>query len=67
VLLVPLVQGCDSADVDTTTGACAHPYWVQQTGLFPSLDMASGLTIGVAILVCWATAYGFKALRRTGD
>lgn len=63
----PLVMGCDSADVDASTQTCAHPYWVAQQGLFPSLDAASGITIGVAILVCWATAYGFRKLRRTGE
>lgn len=63
----PVVQGCDSADVDATTGVCAHPYWVQQQNFFPDLDAASGVLIGVAILTCWATAYGFRALRRVGD
>jgi len=63
----PLVLGCDSADVDATTGQCAHPVWVQQQSFFPELDATSGVTIGVAILVCWATAYGFRTLRRTGE
>ena len=63
----PVVQGCDSADVDATTGVCAHPYWVQQQMFFPDLDASSGVLIGVAILTCWATAYGFRSLQRVGD
>ncbi len=66
-MFVPLVQGCDSADVDATTGVCAHPYWVAQQGLFPDLDATAGIAIGVAILTCWATAYVFRSLRRVGD
>jgi hypothetical protein len=64
---VPLVQGCDSADVDATTGVCAHPYWVQQQSLIPQLDAAGGVAIAVAILTCWATAYVWKSFRRVGE
>jgi len=63
----PLVQGCDSADVDASTGVCAHPYWVQQQQLFPELDATAGVAISVAILICWATAYVFKSLRRVAE
>lgn len=63
----PIVQACDSADVDPVTGVCAHPYWAQQQLLFPELDIPSGLAIGAAILACWAVAYGYKVLRRVGD
>ncbi|TCI10118.1 hypothetical protein EZM97_14460 [Dyella soli] len=63
----PVVQGCDSADVDATTGVCAHPYWVQQQSFFPELDATSGIAISIAILACWAVAYGFKTMRRAGD
>jgi hypothetical protein len=62
-----LVQGCDSVNVDASTGVCSQPYWVQQQQLFPDLDATSGVAIGVAILICWATAYSFKTLRRVGD
>lgn len=60
----PLVQGCDSADVDATTGACAHPYWVEQQTFLPSLSAGQGTLVGVAILTCWATAYAWKSLGR---
>ena len=63
----PVVMGCDSSDVDATTGVCAHPYWTTQQSLLPALDIAGGVTISVAILTCWATAYGFRILRRVGD
>lgn len=64
---VPLVQACDSADVDPSTGACLHPFWTQQQLFFPDLDMSSGVAIGTAILACWAVAYVYKSLRRVGD
>lgn len=66
-MTTPLVMGCDSADVDATTGQCAHPYWVEQQSLFPELDATSGIAIAGAILLVWATAYGFRSLRRVGD
>jgi hypothetical protein len=40
---------------------------VSQPGLLPPLDATAGITIGVAILTCWATAYGFRTLRRVGE
>lgn len=61
----PLVQGCDSADVDSATGVCAHPYWVEQVQLIPQLDALSGVAISVAILCVWALAYGWSLLGRT--
>ena len=67
MLLSPVVQGCDSTDVNPTTQVCAHPYWTVQNSIVPALDMASSVTIGTAILACWAVAYGFKKLRRAGD
>lgn len=60
----PVVLGCDSVDVDTTTQQCAHPYWTAQTSFLPPLDIPSGITVGVAILACWAVAYGLRRLRQ---
>ena len=67
VFLTSLVQGCDSVDIDSATGVCAHPYWVEQVQWLPDLDAASGVAIGVAILTAWAIAYSFRSLRRVGD
>ncbi|MGB5851597.1 MAG: hypothetical protein WBG85_04795 [Rhodanobacter sp.] len=67
LFFAPLVQACDSADVDPVTGVCAHPFWTQQQLFFPDLDMPSGVAIGTAILACWAVAYVYKSLRRVGD
>jgi hypothetical protein len=67
LMLSTLVTACDSADVDATTGVCAHPYWVQQQQFLPTLDAAAGVAVSVAILTCWATAYAFRSLRRVGD
>lgn len=66
---------CDSANLQPassgTSGVpqqCSSPVWVeQQPGGLPPLDAASGIAIGVAILTCWATAYGFRSLRRVGE
>lgn len=63
----PMVLVCDSADVDTSTGQCAHPLWAVQPSLIPEFDAASGVAVGTAILLVWATAYGFKSMRRAGD
>lgn len=63
----PLVLMCDSADVDGTTGACAHPVWVYQPPLIPEFDATSGIAVGGAIFLVWTTAYVIKVLRRVGD
>ena len=65
-MATPLVLACDSADVDATTGQCAHSVWVQQQSFFPEFDATSGITIGVAILTVWALAYGYRSLRPSG-
>ena len=66
-MATPLVLACDSADVDTTTGQCAHPVWVQQQSFFPELGAADGVTIGVAILTVWGLAFAYRSLRPSGD
>jgi len=58
---------CAPADIDATTGACAHPVWVAQPTLIPPLDAASGTAIAVAILACWAVAVAFRSTRQAGD
>lgn len=63
----PLVLMCDSADVVTSTGTCAHPTWAYMPSLIPEFDAASGVAVGSAILLVWAIAYGFKKLKRVGD
>lgn len=67
MLLEPVFQACDAANVDATTGVCSVPYWAPQPGLIPQLDMQAGVTIGTAILLCWTVAYGYKALRRVAE
>jgi hypothetical protein len=62
-----VMQACAAADFDASTGVCSHPIWVPQPSLFPELDMASAITIGMSILVLWATAFGFRQLRWTAD
>lgn len=62
-----VMQACAAVDFDATTGVCSHPVWVQQPSLLPDLDITSAITIGLAIGVLWATAYGFRKLRRTAD
>lgn len=66
VLGTLLVMACDSADVDAS-GQCTHAQWVAQPTLIPEFDAAAGVAVGMAILLVWATAYGFKAMRRAGD
>ena len=64
---IPLYLMCDSVDVDTSTGACAHPVWVAIPTIVPEFDATAGVAVGSAILLVWATAYGFKKMRRAGD
>jgi hypothetical protein len=66
-MTTPVYMACDAANVDATTGQCSQPIWLPQPQLFPQLDAADGITIAVAILACWATAYGFRSLRRAGE
>ena len=58
---------CDSANVDPTTGVCSQPVYVMQPTLIPPLDTTTGVTLSIAVLACWAVAYGFKVLRRPGE
>jgi hypothetical protein len=69
-----LYMACLPANQSTTVDSdgnsvttCAAPQWVPQPSIIPFLDAGAGVAIGVAILTCWATAYGFKSLRRVGD
>jgi hypothetical protein len=64
---IPLVLMCDSADLDTSTGTCAHPVWANVPTFIPEFDATSGVAVGVAILSVWAVAYGFKKMRQAGD
>jgi len=64
---VMLTLACSPSDVDAATGACAHPMWVYQPPVIPELDATSGIAVGVAILLVWAAAYGFKSMKRAGD
>ena len=69
----PVYLACDSSNLASASSSagssalCSAPYWVASPSLVPSLDATSGITIGVAILTCWATAYGFRSLRRVGE
>ncbi len=65
--MTTVVYACDSANVDPSTLVCSNPVWVVQSTFLPPLDATSGITIGIAILTCWAVAYGLKSLRRVGD
>lgn len=58
----PVFMACDSANVDATTGVCSAPYWAAPPSLLPPLDATSGVEVGLAILVCWAVAVGFRSL-----
>jgi hypothetical protein len=58
----PVFMACDSANVDATTGVCSAPYWSPPPSLLPPLDATGGIEIGLAILVCWAMAVGFRSL-----
>jgi len=66
-MATPLVLMCDSADLDVSTGSCAHPFWAYMPSLIPEFDATAGVAVGTAILLVWASAYGFKKMRRAGD
>lgn len=62
-----VMQACAAADFDASTGVCSHPVWVPQPSLFPDLDVTSAVGLSVAIGVLWATAFGFRSLRKSVD
>lgn len=64
---VPLTMVCDSADVDATTGVCAHPVWASVPPVLPEFDAGAGVAVGLAMWALWATCYGFRKLRRVAD
>lgn len=66
-MLAPVYMVCESADIDTATGACLHPVWMPIPSLLPPLDAAAGVAISVAILCVWALAYGYHLLGRTAE
>lgn len=61
---------CDSTNLQPASASsstdvsqqCSAPYWAAPPGLLPPLDATSGIEIGLAILVCWAVAVGFRSL-----
>jgi hypothetical protein len=65
--LQTVYETCDQANVDASTGQCSAPSWQPLPSWLPQLTAADGVSIGVAILLAWATAYAYKVLRRVGD
>jgi len=66
-MALPLQLVCDSADVDATTLACAHPVWAFVPPVIPEFDLATGSIVGFAILTLWGGVYAIKKLRRVAD
>lgn len=55
---------CEDANLDPATGQCSQVVYVQQQTLLPPLSISDGVSIGTAILVCWAIAWGYAAVCR---
>lgn len=53
---------CEEADIDPTTGVCAHPHYVQAPQLIPPLDATAGSALAVAVLGVWAAAAVWRNL-----
>lgn len=57
---------CPDESIDTTTGQCSDPHWVQQfPGGFPPLSGAEGAQIAGAILSAWALGYVARLINRS--
>lgn len=57
---------CDVADVDTSTGQCSNPHWVDSpTAGLPPLSAGEGVQIGFAIVGCWALGLVGRLLFKT--
>ena len=57
-----LVASCDVGNVDPATGACSQVVWVEQPQFLPPLSADDGLTIGTAILGCWAVGFCWRTV-----
>lgn len=57
------VLRCDHGDM-LPTGECAAPYFGQDVGIFPPLEVADAWQIAAAIGALWAMAWVIRMLRR---
>lgn len=55
---------CADADYNPQTGQCTNVVYVQQPTLLAPLSIDDGVSIGLAILLCWAIAWGWTAMGR---
>ncbi len=55
---------CADSDYDASSGVCSHPVWVQipDNGFLPPLPISDAAVIGVAICLCWAVAFCWRAI-----
>lgn len=51
---------CSDVNYDATTGVCADPQWVEDTGIFPPLSASDGGAISAAIVGVWVAAAAFR-------
>jgi hypothetical protein len=59
-----LVQSCLVADFDAATGTCSAPFYSLPEGMVPTLSMADGQEIGMAIALLWGAAFGIRMMKR---
>lgn len=63
-----LVLTCKVDDYDATTGQCVAPFYTYPpTAGFPPLSLDDAQTIGLAIAVLWAAAWGIRRVKRLLD
>lgn len=54
---------CPQEAIDTVTGACSAPQWVEFPSLLPPLTVEQGFQISAAIGAAWALGYIGRLIR----
>lgn len=62
---MPRVLRCDEGDYNATTGECAAPYWGEDIGVLPPLEIGDAWQISGAIAALWALAWCIRIIRKS--
>lgn len=58
------VQSCAAENFDTATMTCAVPVWTPQVASLPTLSIADAQSIGMAMALLLATAFGIRIAKK---
>jgi len=62
-----LVQGCEEANFDASTGTCSAPFWTEPPGVFSGWTSDEFRQVAGALLGAFAIAYIIHRLIKNAD